>query len=159
MIERLEIIKAKYDELQAELMKPETLSNVNKTTELSREIANLEETVTCYNRYLEVEQQIKEAKELAKKGTSEIVLIAQDTTSYGKDIYGKPSLKELLIELNKIEELSWIRVMYTYPSLLNDELLQTMNELDKVVKYIDEMPRTEIGKIDGKILDNLVTEE
>ena len=66
MIERLEIIKAKYDELQAELMKPETLSNVNKTTELSREIANLEETVTCYNRYLEVEQQIKETKELAK---------------------------------------------------------------------------------------------
>ena len=66
MIERLEIIKAKYDELQAELMKPETLSNVNKTTELSREVASLEETVTCYKRYLEVEQQIKEAKELAK---------------------------------------------------------------------------------------------
>lgn len=66
MIERLEIIKAKYDELQAELMKPETLANVNKTTELSREISNLEETVTCYNRYLEVDQQIKEAKELAK---------------------------------------------------------------------------------------------
>ena len=66
MIERLEIIKAKYDELQAELMKPETLSNVNKTTELSREVANLEETVICYKRYLEVEQQIKEAKELSK---------------------------------------------------------------------------------------------
>ena len=66
MVERLEIIKAKYDELQAELMKPETLSNVNRTTELSREIASLEETVTCYKRYLEVEQQIKEAKELAK---------------------------------------------------------------------------------------------
>ena len=66
MIERLEIIKDKYDELKDELMKTETLSNVNKTTELSREIANLEETVTCYNRYLEVEQQIKEAKELAK---------------------------------------------------------------------------------------------
>ena len=66
MIERLEIIKAKYDELQSELMKPETLSNVNKTTELSREIASLEETVTCYKRYLEVEQQIKEAKELSK---------------------------------------------------------------------------------------------
>jgi len=66
MIERLEIIKAKYDELQNELMKPETLSNVNKTTELSREVASLEETVTCYKRYLEVEQQIKEAKELSK---------------------------------------------------------------------------------------------
>jgi peptide chain release factor 1 len=66
MIERLEIIKNRYDELQAELMKPETLSNVNKTTELSREISSLEETVACYNRYLEVNQQIKEAKELAK---------------------------------------------------------------------------------------------
>jgi len=66
MIERLEIIKAKYDELQSELMKTETLSNVNKTTELSREIASLEETVVCYKRYLEVQQQIKEAKELSK---------------------------------------------------------------------------------------------
>ena len=92
-----------------------------------------------------IENIVAEAKELAKKGTSEIVLIAQDTTSYGKDIYGKPSLKELLIELNKIEELSWIRVMYTYPSLLNDELLQTMNELDKVVKYID-VPLQHVSK-------------
>ena len=66
MIERLEIIKAKYDELQAELMKPETLSNVNKTTELSREVANLEETVVCYKRYMELEEQIKETKELTK---------------------------------------------------------------------------------------------
>ena len=92
-----------------------------------------------------IENIVAEAKELAKKGTSEIVLIAQDTTSYGKDIYGKPSLKELLIELNKIEELSWIRVMYTYPSLLSDELLQTMNELDKVVKYID-VPLQHVSK-------------
>ena len=84
-----------------------------------------------------IENIVAEAKELASKGTSEIVLIAQDTTSYGKDIYGKPSLKELLIELNKIEELSWIRIMYTYPSLLDDELLETINNLDKVVKYID----------------------
>ena len=84
-----------------------------------------------------IENIVAEAKELASKGTSEIVLIAQDTTSYGKDIYGKPSLKELLIELNKIEELSWIRIMYTYPSLLDDELLETINNLGKVVKYID----------------------
>ena len=84
-----------------------------------------------------IENIVAEAKELAQKGTSEIVLIAQDTTSYGKDIYGKPSLKELLIELNKIEELSWIRIMYTYPSLLSDDLLETINSLDKVVKYID----------------------
>ena len=84
-----------------------------------------------------IENIVAEAKELASKGTTEIVLIAQDTTSYGKDIYGKPSLKELLIELNKIQELSWIRIMYTYPSLLDDELLETINNLDKVVKYID----------------------
>ena len=84
-----------------------------------------------------IENIVKEAQELANKGTTEIVLIAQDTTSYGKDIYGKPSLKELLIELNKVENLSWIRVMYTYPSLLSDDLLKTMNELNKVVKYVD----------------------
>ncbi|MBQ9245439.1 30S ribosomal protein S12 methylthiotransferase RimO [bacterium] len=84
-----------------------------------------------------IENIVKEAKALAKKGVSEIVLIAQDTTSYGKDIYGKPSLKELLIELNKIENLSWIRIMYTYPSLLDDELLMAINSLEKVVKYID----------------------
>ena len=92
-----------------------------------------------------IENIVKEAKELAKKGVSEIVLIAQDTTSYGKDIYGKPSLKELLIELNKIEELSWIRIMYTYPSLLSDGLLETINKLDKVVKYID-VPLQHVSK-------------
>ena len=92
-----------------------------------------------------IENIVKEAKELADKGTSEIVLIAQDTTSYGKDLYGKPSLKELLIELNKIENLSWIRIMYTYPSLLDDDLLKTINELDKVVKYID-VPLQHVSK-------------
>ncbi|MCD7779445.1 MAG: 30S ribosomal protein S12 methylthiotransferase RimO [Candidatus Gastranaerophilales bacterium] len=92
-----------------------------------------------------IENIVKEAKELAKKGVNEIVLIAQDTTSYGKDIYGKPSLKELLIELNKIEDLSWIRIMYTYPSLLIEELLETINKLDKVVKYID-VPLQHVSK-------------
>ena len=92
-----------------------------------------------------IENIVKEAKELAQKGVNEIVLIAQDTTSYGKDIYGKPSLKELLIELNKIEELSWIRIMYTYPSFITDELLETINKLDKVVKYID-IPLQHISK-------------
>ena len=92
-----------------------------------------------------IENIVSEAKELAAKGTSEIVLIAQDTTSYGKDIYGKPSLKELLIELNKIEDLNWIRIMYTYPSLLSDDLLKTINELDKVVKYID-VPLQHVSK-------------
>ena len=92
-----------------------------------------------------IENIVKEAKELAQKGVNEIVLIAQDTTSYGKDIYGKPSLKELLIELNKIKELSWIRIMYTYPSFITDELLETINKLDKVVKYID-IPLQHVSK-------------
>ena len=84
-----------------------------------------------------IENIVSEVKELANKGVSEVVLIAQDTTSYGKDIYGKPSLEKLLIELNKIENLNWIRIMYTYPSLLTDDLLKTINSLEKVVKYID----------------------
>lgn len=84
-----------------------------------------------------IESIVKEAKTLAQKGVSELILIAQDTTNYGKDIYGKPSLPKLLEELNKIEEISWIRVMYAYPSLVDDDFIQTIASLDKVVKYID----------------------
>ena len=80
---------------------------------------------------------IEEAKELANKGVSEIILIAQDTTSYGLDLYDKPMLASLLKELNKIENLNWIRVMYAYPTNFNDELMEAINSLDKVVKYVD----------------------
>lgn len=84
-----------------------------------------------------IEDIIKEAKKLANKGVTEIVLIAQDTTSYGIDLYGKPMLPKLLEELNKIENFSWIRIMYAYPTNVSDELLDKMRELDKVAKYID----------------------
>lgn len=84
-----------------------------------------------------IENIVKEAQNLAKKGVAEIVLIAQDTTCYGKDIYSKPSLPKLLEELNKIEDIDWIRVMYAYPSLMNDNLIDAFAKLDKVVKYID----------------------
>ena len=84
-----------------------------------------------------IENIVDEAENLVKKGVTEIVLIAQDTTSYGIDIYGKPSLAKLLEELNKIEGLGWIRIMYAYPSQLNDELIHAIANLDKVVKYID----------------------
>lgn len=105
-----------------------------------------------------IENIVKEAKELAAKGVNEIVLIAQDTTSYGKDIYKKPSLKELLTELNKIEDLSWIRIMYAYPSMLDDELLKAINDLEKVVKYID-IPLQHVSKnvldlMDRPVMDN-----
>jgi ribosomal protein S12 methylthiotransferase len=84
-----------------------------------------------------IENIVKEAKMLAKKGVSEIVLIAQDTTNYGKDIYGGASLPKLLAELNRIDDVEWIRVMYAYPSLMNDDLINAFAKLDKVVKYID----------------------
>ncbi|HIS35453.1 TPA: 30S ribosomal protein S12 methylthiotransferase RimO [Candidatus Scatousia excrementigallinarum] len=84
-----------------------------------------------------IENIVEEAKALVEKGVTEIVLIAQDTTSYGIDIYGKTSLAKLLEELNKIEGLGWIRIMYAYPSQMNDELINAIAKLDKVVKYID----------------------
>ena len=84
-----------------------------------------------------IENIVEEAKELVKKGVTEIVLIAQDTTSYGIDLYGKQALPQLLEELNKIEDLGWIRIMYAYPSQMTDELIDAIAKLDKVVKYID----------------------
>ena len=84
-----------------------------------------------------IENVVEEAKKLVKKGVTEIILIAQDTTSYGIDIYKKPSLPKLLEELNKIEGLGWIRFMYAYPTHLDDELLDAIANLDKVVKYVD----------------------
>ena len=84
-----------------------------------------------------IEDIVAEAKNLVKKGVTEIILVAQDTTGYGVDIYQKPMLSELLKELNKIEGLGWIRVMYAYPTQMKDDLLKTINECEKVVKYVD----------------------
>ncbi len=80
---------------------------------------------------------VDEAKKLAQKGVSEVVLVAQDTTSYGIDLYGKPSLARLLKELEKVDELQWIRVMYAYPSMFDDELIEVFKNSKKIVKYID----------------------
>ena len=80
---------------------------------------------------------IDEAKELAEKGFEEIIVIAQDTTKYGIDLYGKPSLAKLLKELNKIDGLGWIRIMYAYPTRVDEELLDAIAKLDKVAKYIE----------------------
>ena len=84
-----------------------------------------------------MEDIISEAKKLVKKGVTEIILIAQDTTGYGVDIYKKPMLTELIEELNKIEGLGWIRIMYAYPTTMSDKLLDTIAKCDKVVKYVD----------------------
>lgn len=84
-----------------------------------------------------IENILEEANSLVKKGVTELVLIAQDTTSYGIDLYGKQMLPKLLEELNKIEGLGWIRIMYAYPTQVSDELIDAIARLDKVVKYID----------------------
>jgi len=84
-----------------------------------------------------MEDIIEEGKSLVKKGVTEIILIAQDTTSYGIDLYKKPKLAELLRELNKIEGLQWLRIMYAYPTQMTDELLKTIAECEKCVKYVD----------------------
>ncbi len=98
-----------------------------------------------------IENIVEEVKSLVAKGVAEIVLIAQDTTSYGLDLYKKQMLPELLKELNKIENLSWIRIMYAYPSQMTDELIDTIAKWDKVVKYID-LPLQHSDKI---ILENM----
>lgn len=84
-----------------------------------------------------IEEIIKEAKILANKGIRELIIIAQDTTKYGTDIYGKPMLVELLKELGKIEKIKWIRFLYAYPEGITDELIQEVKENKKVCKYFD----------------------
>lgn len=83
-------------------------------------------------------QVLKEAKALADNGVKELIVVAQDTTRYGEDLPGgKLLLANLLKELNKIESLKWIRVMYCYPNNFTDELIETFASLDKVCKYVD----------------------
>ncbi len=84
-----------------------------------------------------IENVVAEARELAARGVTELVLVAQDTTRYGDDLYGKSALPRLLGELNAIEGLHWIRVLYCYPERITDELIDALARYDKVVKYID----------------------
>ena len=84
-----------------------------------------------------IENIIKEANKLAEEGYKELILIAQDTTKYGIDIYGKSRLAELLKELCKIEKLHWIRFLYAYPETIDDELIKVVKENDKICKYFD----------------------
>lgn len=84
-----------------------------------------------------MENVIDEAKQLAESGVKELILIAQDTTSYGLDLYGELKLSELLNELCKIDSIEWIRLLYCYPDRITDELIETMKNQEKVVNYID----------------------
>lgn len=85
----------------------------------------------------QMEYIIQEAKNYASKGVKEIILIAQDTTRYGIDLYGKFMLPELLRKLNEIEDIKWIRILYAYPEAITDELIDTIATCEKVCNYID----------------------
>ena len=84
-----------------------------------------------------IESLVAEAKMLVKNGAKEMILVSQDTTYYGLDIYQRQALPELLEALHDIEDLQWIRIMYAYPTEVNEHLLQTIAKLPKVLKYID----------------------
>lgn len=98
-----------------------------------------------------IEDCVSEAKRLADRGVTELIVVAQDTTAYGTDIYGEPMLTELLKELVKIEKLHWIRTLYTYPERITDDLLELIAKEKKLCKYLD-MP---IQHVNGEILKKM----
>ena len=84
-----------------------------------------------------IEEILDEAKMLASKGIKELIVIAQDTTKYGVDIYGKPKLAELLQKLSEIDGIKWIRFLYSYPEGITDELIEVVKNNEKICKYFD----------------------
>lgn len=102
-------------------------------------------------RSVPIEDAVAEAEELASNGITELVVIAQDTSRYGEDLYGKPMLPELLRRLCRIDGLKWIRTLYCYPERITDELLDVIASEEKLVKYL-EIP---IQHCDGDILSRM----
>ena len=88
-------------------------------------------------RSIPMEHLLKEARELAGQGVKELILVAQETTLYGKDIYGEKSLHRLVKELCRINGIQWIRILYCYPEEITDELIQVIKEEKKVCHYLD----------------------
>ena len=91
-----------------------------------------------------IEEVLREARELAADGVRELIIVAQDTTYYGLDLYGRVRLAELLRELEKVDGLEWIRLLYTYPIYFTDELIDTLAASKKIVPYLD-MPLQHIN--------------
>ncbi len=98
-----------------------------------------------------IEDIVAEAKKLAEGGVTELIVVGQDTTAYGEDLYGESKLPELLVELCKIEKLHWIRTLYTYPERITDKLLKVLSNEEKLVPYLD-MP---LQHANGEILKRM----
>lgn len=103
------------------------------------------------HRSRKIENIIEEVEYLVKNGVKEIILIGQNTTDYGIDLYGEYKLSQLLDELNKIEDLKWIRLLYLYPDNISSQLISSIKDNDKVVKYVD-IP---LQHISDEILKNM----
>ena len=88
-------------------------------------------------RSVPMEELVAEARDLAAKGVKELILVAQETTLYGTDLYGKKSLPELLCKLSEIDGIRWIRILYAYPEEVTDELIKVMSTNPKICHYID----------------------
>ncbi len=88
-------------------------------------------------RSVPMEELVREAQELADKGVKELILVAQETTVYGMDLYGHKALPELLRRLCEINDIYWIRILYCYPEEIDDELIRTMKEEKKICHYLD----------------------
>src|SRR3954447_10636021 len=91
-----------------------------------------------------IERVVDEARELAGDGVRELILVAQDMTYYGVDLYGRPRLAELLRELDQIEELDWIRILYNYPNHFTEELYEVLGSARRIIPYLD-MPLQHIN--------------
>ncbi|HOF68187.1 MAG TPA: 30S ribosomal protein S12 methylthiotransferase RimO [Ruminococcus sp.] len=102
-------------------------------------------------RSVPMEEVLKEAQWLVENGVTELIVIAQDTTRYGEDLYGEPKLPELLEKLSEIEGIKWIRTLYCYPERITDKLLETIADNGKLIKYLD-IP---IQHCNGEILSRM----
>ena len=98
-----------------------------------------------------IDELVDEAKELVKRGVKELILVAQDTTRYGEDLYGENALIKLCDKLSKIKDLKWIRLHYAYPEKVTDELLSYIAKNPKMCKYLD-LP---LQHIDDQILKSM----
>lgn len=110
------------------------------------------------HRSRKMEDIIKEVNNLVANGVYEIILIAQNTSDYGIDLYGEYSLYKLLDELNKIVDIKWIRVLYLYPDNFNDKLIKSIKDNDKVIKYVD-IPLQHINNNVLKIMGRRTSKE
>ncbi len=137
--------------IKPEVTKVKELSFLNRTITTGQNFAYLRIAEGCSNfctycaipkirgKFISrtMEDVLQEAERLAKQGYQELIVIAQDTTKYGIDIYGKPHLAQLLQQLCRIDGIKWIRFLYSYPETITDELIEIVKKEDKICKYFD----------------------